>query len=216
MFRGFAKVLVLGATVVAALASASKASATNWTSNGSAPGTAFSATAPATRFEFHVTNPSHLVGVACTGTTATGRLLGPTGPINTGAWNGVATLRPSYSGCVAGSGFVVSCAEQQLDAISQAGSVVTGTIRGIDCTLGMFGCTITMTGNLPVTYNNVDLLTIGTDGVSASWPNSGNCRLAMGTTAGGIASVTWGTAHLSPNPLPYTVTSSFRPRISHN
>ncbi|HMJ35029.1 MAG TPA: hypothetical protein VK501_14045 [Baekduia sp.] len=221
MSSRFMKVLLIGATVASALVSASTASATNWTSNGSAsPGTVFSATAPSTRFEFHVTSPSHLIGLSCTNTTATGRLIGPTGPVNTGNWNDVATMRPTFSGCFfAGQTMVVVCSEGHLDAVSQAGNVVTGNIRGISCTMTALGCVINLTANLTGnTYNNTSsVLTVnGSSGITATWTNSAACRTLMGTTAGGSASATLGTTTSPPGPLGFTVTSSFKPNIQHN
>jgi len=221
MSRRFLKVLVMGAMVVSALASASSASATNWSSNGSAsPGTFFSATAPASRLEISVPNPAHLVGVVCTNTTATGRLIGTAGPVNTGNWSDVATVRPTFSGCTAaGQSAAVVCSEGHLDAVSQSVQVVTGNIRGISCTITALGCVINVTANLTGnTYDNTSsVLTVnGTSGITATWTNSAACRTLMGTTAGGSASAAFGTTTSPPGPLGFTVTSSFKPNIQHN
>ncbi|HMJ34999.1 MAG TPA: hypothetical protein VK501_13890 [Baekduia sp.] len=221
MSHRFLKVLVLGATVVSALASASTASAVNWSSNGSAsPGTAFNATAPASKLEIHVAIPSHLVGVTCTATTATGRLIGTAGPSNAGTWSDVATVRPTFSGCTAaGQSAVVVCSEGHFDAVSQASNVVTGNIRGISCTITALGCVISVTANLTGnTYNNTSsVLTVnGMSGITASWTNSAACRTLMGTTSGGCASATFGTTTSPPAALGFTVTSSFKPNIQHN
>ncbi|HMJ33327.1 MAG TPA: hypothetical protein VK501_05365 [Baekduia sp.] len=132
----------------------------------------------------------------------------------------MATLQPSYSSCTAaGQTGVMSCAEEQFDAVSQTSQVVTGNIRGINCTFTFWGCVLTFAGNLTGnTYNNITaVLTRSVSaGLNASWPNTAACRSIMGTTGGGTAPMTWGTSTSPPAPLSYTVTSVFKPSIQHN
>jgi hypothetical protein len=232
------KVLVLGALVVSALASASSASATNWTSNGTAAGVTYSGTGSGSLLVIH--GPNGNVGVTCTtSTTTNAKLFGPTGPANTGTWSAVSTLTPTFGTCkVAGVAATVSCGTANLNAVSQSGVVVSGNLSSINCTITRSTCVITVaptTGGatgvgVQGTYNNnTGVLVVAggfpsTQTLTASWTGDTVCDTIFGTTTGGTGASYFGSQTQTtvgyPDSLSYTV-SAFapfpgKPQINHN
>jgi hypothetical protein len=208
------KILVLGAMVVSALASAGSASAANWTSNGPLNSTA---TAPAAKLS--IASPSNPL-IDCVTVSSTGNLVGPTGPVNTGSWNtGNAALK--FASCpFAGLVATVACTSTaNLNADTQTGTVVMGSLSNISCTITRGACVITLTGSVPTDYNNSSgLLTMKAAGQSLTASAPGACNSITGFTSasGGLAPAQLGSNATPIGNLPYTVTSSPIPNIQHN
>ncbi|HMJ32984.1 MAG TPA: hypothetical protein VK501_03620 [Baekduia sp.] len=133
----------------------------------------------------------------------------------------MATLRPTFTGCAqAGQTATVTCQEAHLDAVSQSwfGTLITGTVRGISCTVTALGCVASVTGNLSnSTYDNGSYILAlnGTTGMSASWSANIPCRTLYGltTTGPGSAPATFNTTTGFQS---FTVNTSFKPNIQHN
>jgi hypothetical protein len=209
------KILVLGAMVVSALASAGSASAANWTSNG--PIANYTATAPAAKLA--IASPSNPLTI-CTNVSSNGNLNGPTGPVNTGPWN-TGNASPKFASCtIAGLVATVACSTTaNLNAVSQAGTVVTGTLSSISCTITRGACVITVTGSVPTDYDNsTGVLTVKSAGQSLAASAPGACNSITGFTAasGGNATAQFGSNTTPIGNLAYTVTSSPIPNIQHN
>jgi hypothetical protein len=208
------KILMLGAMVVSALASAGSASAANWTSNGPFN---YTATAPTAKFDIH--SPSNPL-ISCSAVSSTHNLNGPTGPVNTGPWNtGNAALK--FVSCtVAGAVYTVGCSTTaNLNAVSQIGTIVSGSLSNISCTLTRGSCVITLTGAVPTDYNNSSgIMTMKAAGQSLFAWAPGACNAITGFTAagGGGASAQLGSNTTPISNLAYTVTSSPKPNIQHN
>jgi hypothetical protein len=227
MSRRIIKVLLLGVMLVSALGSS--ASATSWTSNG--PGN-YTATAPAAKLV--TTSPSGWA-MLCLTNSATGNILGPTGPMNTGTWD-VGTLQQFFTNCtIGGSPWAVNCENKaHLIAASQSGNIVHGQLSNIRCYWAGSGCGsfavgpprsvttlgLTLTGTVPVDYDNgTGVLTVLAAGqsltmVSAATPG---CDTMTGWTSGPrVWSATFGSNTTPPGNLNYTVTSAYKPNIQHN
>lgn len=222
MSRKFRMILALGALALAALtSSAASASATTWTSNGSAGGTGFTLTAPTSKFQTSGVG----AGWLCTGTSASGKLYGPSGPLT----SPVAGLTLRFTGCsAAGWSFVYTCATDgtEFDAVSYAAPVVTGVLKAATfpiCTMtvpSMPGCTVNYspTNGIGTTWadatydNSRGTLTLSSTGqqLTASWTG---CPLLFGT-ANGSAATTLGSNSTPPGNLAFTVTSAFVPNIT--
>jgi hypothetical protein len=219
-------VLLIG--VVLALASAQAAPAASWTSNTSfPPGTPFSGGAPSVRFYF-VTSPRNYY-VDCQTVSLAGLSFGPTGPANTMPWIGQSNLTFSFSSCrnsINGGTATVSCttptdptAYARWD--SQVGSPINGQVVGI---AGSFTCTVSVgtlcvrsvTGNPALTYDDQSpwqmVLTGALSGLSSSYISGSSpyCTPTTGTVPVRITDIATG------NVPRWTLTSSYKPVISHN
>jgi hypothetical protein len=221
MSRKMLKVLILGAMVVSALASATSASAAVWRSNGTAPpGTPFTATAAASK----LTISGASAGINCATTSATGWLYGPSGTVGV---DKVADITLFFSNCRAG-GFnaTVSCPTHSVSlwALSYAAPVLSGEIRANTdpiCTVtvaSISGCTIDVgpTGGIGsvvarATYNNTtSRLTVSNTGqaLTATWRS---CGTLFGPVSGSGAALFTDSTGAS---LVYTVTSAFKPVVT--
>jgi hypothetical protein len=215
MSRKLLKLLILTAMALPALASS--ASATGWTSNGSAGGAPFNLTAPASK----MTPAGASWSVNCTTTSATGSLFGPTGLLT----QPVAKLTLAFTGCRIGFTSTASCTANAINFLvaSYSSPIVTGQLVAAAtpiCTftvLGTMGCTVTMvptnglgTAIANVTYNDTtrqlaatttgQQLTLAWSSCSQLFPTaSGSTPMTFTTTAG--------------SSLIYTVTSTFVPNI---
>lgn len=204
---------------LSAFVSVAPASATTWSSNGSASGTAFTATAPASKFTISGVS----AGISCTTTTATGKLYGPTGALTTPVGN----LTLGFTSCRSGGfTYIASCTTDgiALNAVSYAAPTLTGTFSGAAMPIcrillpWISGCVVTIepTNGIGsvfanVTYNN----TTGTLAVSrtgqqltATWSA---CSTWFGS-ASGSSPVTL--TDSSGADLVYSVTSAFVPNIT--
>jgi hypothetical protein len=216
MSNKISKLLILSLLVLSALTSAAApASATSWRSNGTSTGSAFGATAPATKFSVGTS------GVVCTTTSMSGRLFGPTGALTTR----VATMSLAFSGCrAAGVAATVSCgAILNLFADSGPGTVITGHVTSPTSPICIFtvpsvsGCTITI-----VARNGINT-TIGTflydDSTGVLTINVSSEQLqAQWTSCGTLFGSANGTGpvpfSLNPSGDPtYTMTPGFLPNI---
>jgi hypothetical protein len=221
MSRKMLKVLILGAMVVSALASASSASAAVWRSNGTAsPGRPFTATAAASKLA--ITGAS--AGINCTTTTATGQLYGPTGTVGV---DKVADLSLSFSGCRAG-GFnaTVSCPALSVSlwALSYTAPVLFGEIQANAdpiCTItvaSISGCTVDVGPTTGVggvvargSYNNTTrklTVDVSPQALTATWRS---CGTLFGAASGSGAAQFTDSAGAA---LVYTVTSVFVPNVT--
>jgi hypothetical protein len=231
MSRKMFKVLVLGAMLVSALASASSASAANWTNNGASP---FTATAPAAKLT--IASPSGL-GTLCLTNSGTGALAASPGPAYPGTWTGAASVTPIFTNCtLGGSPAAVNCTAASLNAVSQTGASQTnGNLSSISCKIAGGGCGafsagpprtvttagITVTGTVQSTYDNgTHLLTVLAAGQSltASSLASAGCDTLTGWVSGPrVWSATFGSNTTPIGNLIYTVTAptSPFPSISH-
>lgn len=241
MSRRMFKVLALGAVLASSLVAASSASATSWTSNGTAAGTAFTGAGSGTSLLIvKATSPTvHDVGISCTGATAAGTLFGPTNPGPT--WSGLANVTPSFTGCTAaGIGATVDCTggtSAKLNAVSWLSGTTQGNISGIHCliytgTAATHTCNINVVPTSGAAAHAVDgnyvnstfkLTVIGGSSsgqtLTASWANvapATACTTIFGT-ASGSGSAYFGSAPASggfPGNLVYTVNSTFKPSIT--
>jgi hypothetical protein len=144
---------------------ASSAGAAEWHTNGVK---AFSSTpAGASRLVIH---PSGTL-VACSGSSGSGTLNGPTSTAF--PWTNAATVTPAFSGCtVSGAaGYAVSCSSAELRASTYVGGttigtagggVTTGSVTNVDCRLsiGATSCS-TITGSVPAHYINPNPIATG-------------------------------------------------------
>jgi hypothetical protein len=193
---------------------------TTWHSNGTASGTSFTTTAPASRLT--VTGASSTID--CTTTTAAGVLYGPSGTVGV---NRIGDLTPTFSSCRANLFIATaSCSSNALGwwfgnyiAPNAPGSF-TGSTSPI-CTFtvpAVSGCRVNIvpTGGvggrvLTETYNNATTtITIATSGQSltAQWSS---CGTLFGSASGSAAVTLTDSAGAA---LVYTVTSAFRPNMT--
>jgi hypothetical protein len=207
------KILVVGALLVSALVSASSASATSWSTNGSLT---YTATAPAAKLEIH--SPS-LPLTICTNVSSTGHLQSGAGA--TGSTFDTGTATPIFQSCtIAGLVATVNCTPNNahLVAASETATVVQGHLTNISCTITRGACVITVTGEVTTQYNDTTgQLTVLAAGQALSGSAPGACNSITGFTAagGGNASATFGSNATPIGNLVYTVTSTPRPDIHH-
>lgn len=211
MSRNILKMLVLGALVLAVLASASSASATNWQSNGTPAGVAYSANA---------TTPARLqVGggpaLVCSSSALAGSVFGPSGPPSSGPWNGVESVQPSFSGCtIAGNPATVTASIGSINAISYSSPNTGDNIVSITIAVTVGACTFTITVNVTTTtyrrlapVSTFTILTLGQNLVG-NW-SSPACNALLGPSP---QPVTWGTP--TGSDIVYQVPSSgFQPNV---
>jgi hypothetical protein len=214
MPNAFIKGLIAGALIVGALAGASTASA-NWTTNGSAGGTAFSDTAGAALLTVTATGAA-AQGLSC---TSASQLVTLTGPIvNFTLWDFDVW---SFFGCrLVGQNAAVKCSGSSMfNGVTYAAPTTTGNLTGISCVVTKAACGnstsvtggITVTGTVNGSYNNTTAkLTISNVGqqLNVSWPSAG---CLSGSSAGATGSLT-DSAGAS---LVYSVTSSFVPNVTN-
>jgi hypothetical protein len=214
------KILVLIAMATTALMSASSASATVWNSNGSAGGTGFTATAPASKLVL----TGIAAGMNCTTTSATGVLYGPSGTVGV---NKVADLTPAFNACRAG-GFTmnVSCRTNALAwwVTGYTAPVVSGSLNASMtplCTMtvpSISGCTINVSptngvnsGVVNVSYDDTTArMTIAASGqaLTATWSSCGTLFGSASGSARGTYTDSTGAS------LVYSITSTFRPNVT--
>jgi hypothetical protein len=217
MSHALLKLAVLVAAITSTLTLASSASATNWTSNGTAGGAAFTATAPAAKL---IINSPSAPATICTNVSETGALFGPTGPINTGPWVHGADVHLIFASCtIAGLTATVQCGfSSMVTWLAHAGlSLITGHVTGWSCTITRGSCMITLTGEVTMRYDATAFLKTMEklqQALSASAP--GVCNSITGFTAagGGAASVQFGSNTTPIGDLTYTMTSAFKPVVS--
>jgi hypothetical protein len=212
------KVCIAGALIVSALVGASSASA-NWTTNGSASGTAFSGTAGASLLNVATTGAA-LQGIRCNTSNNSGKLLGP----SLASGNGIAgAITLDFASCtVVGQNAAVKCDTTATALNALAYSPVTelssGQVTGIKCGITKAACGnstsvtggITVTGSVNGTYGNTtQQLSINTTGqsLSVAWTAAG---CLSGTSPGsGTFTNSSGTA------LAYSTTSAFKPQATN-
>jgi hypothetical protein len=173
---------------VVALGGASNASAFNIGTVGTPVGSgsmAISASAGASRLVVNGALPLN-----CTTTAAASA--GPTPAIVTGGGftfpRTIVSIQPTFSSCVGPSGFVftVACVNtSSLTVNSLAGSVTSGRLAGISCTISFtaLGCTAVASGSVPGVYTNptttaAGVLTVQTAGQSLTVSGS-TCPAAV-------------------------------------
>lgn len=219
MSRKMLMTLLLGVMALSAFVSVAPASATTWSSNGSASGTAFTATAPASKFTISGVS----AGFGCTSTRATGKLYGPTGALT----SPVANLTLAFTGCIMG-GFTwtASCTADglALNAASYAAPTLTGNLSAASARICTFtlpslpGCTLVFSPTNGIaqavahtTYNNTaGTLTVSSTGqaLTASWSG---CSTWFGSSSGSAAATL--TDNTGAN-LVLRATSAFVPNIT--
>jgi predicted DNA-binding protein with PD1-like motif len=207
------KILVVGALLISALVSASSASATSWSTNGSIT---YTATAPAAKLEIH--SPSTPLTI-CTTVQSAGHLVSGVGA--TGSTFDTGTVTPIFGSCtIAGLVATVNCSSNaHLVATGESpANVINGHLTNISCTITRGVCVITVTGEVTTQYNDTTgQLTVAAAGQSLLANAPGNCNSITGFTAagGGLAASTFGTNATPITDLTYTVTSSPKPVIHH-
>jgi hypothetical protein len=207
------KILVVGALLISALASASSASATSWSTNGPIN---YTATAPTSKLEIH--SPS-LPLILCTIASDTTHLNSGAGA--TGSTFDTGTVTPIFQTCTtAGLVSTVNCPlnNAHFVAASEAGTIVQGHVTNIRCTITRGTCVITITGEVTAQYNDTTgQLTVLAAGQSLTASAPGACNPLTGFTmaGGGVASATFGSNGTPIGNLVYTVTSSPKPDIHH-
>jgi hypothetical protein len=207
------KILVVGALLVSALVSASSASATSWSTNGSLT---YTATAPTAKLEIH--SPS-LPLTICTNVSSTGHLVSGAGAA--GSTFDTGTASPVFASCtIAGLMATVSCTPNNahLVAASETGTVVLGHLTNINCTITRGSCVITVTGEVTTQYNDATgQLTVLASGQSLIGNAPSGCNSITGFTSatGGVAGATFGSNGTPIGNLVYQVTSTPRPDIHH-
>lgn len=223
---------VVAAAAVLALAITSTASATSWSSNGTAMGTSFTASINSGQtVTLTVRDSSSTVvgAILCGQSTVTGTLDGPTNP---GVWwPNAMRIQPSFSLCRAGllPGFSVVCEPVTFGYIAQTWSVgvTSGFLQSLDCriTFTPAGCGSGIDPGLRF-LGNLDAMTYSNSGsfnapVAGTYPTSGQylnatwggpCESVFGTADFGT--VTIATSGTSPAAWSLGITSAFRPNIS--
>jgi hypothetical protein len=209
MSRKMLKVLILGAMVVSALASASSASA--WTTNGPF---GFTGTTGATRLTaspgpaLNCSGPNDAVGNLFAKSSAASGLR-------------LADVQPRFAGCtVSGLAFTVACTPLSsvsplpaaLNGASYSAGVTTGTLSNIRCTISIPNCSVVVTGTVNGTYNNTSFaLTVLSTSQALAYTATGASCSALGFAASGSATYTNGTGGNAV----YVVTSSPKPSVTN-
>jgi hypothetical protein len=224
---------IAGALIAGALGGASPASA-NWTTNGSATGTAFTASSGTAKLTVTPVGAA-AQGITCTTSSATGKLFGP----SLASGNGIASVTPAFGGTclVVGQTAAVKCGTSNLNGTSYnpVSNLTSGTTTGISCVIAktsgacgnattFTGGGITVTGSVTASYGNTtQQMTINQAGQSlaASW-NSTGCLQGTGTgTASGQLLNATGSTPGGPcgggttGEMVYSVTSAFKPQITN-
>jgi hypothetical protein len=203
MSRKILKVLLWGAIATSALASTSTASA--WTTNG--PLT-FTMTTGALRIQ---ASPGPALN--CSGPTDfTGSLKAKAGALSGLAL--AADLQMHWKGCsVSGFPYTITCTPSaSLNGASYSGSTTIGTVSAIQCVLAIPNCSVTITGALPVSYQNISFqLTVPAAGQLLSYTATGSTCSALGYASTGTYTWTNGTGGNAV----YTVTSTPKPLITN-
>jgi hypothetical protein len=212
MSRSILRAATLAATLVAGLSAVSSASATNWQSNASAGGSAFSASDPN---EVVVKSAlSNGFGYNCRSASVAGTLAGPTGPVNTGPWNNAETFTPSFVTCsIAGIAVAISGATGHFDATSYSGGVTSGQFRA-SWTATWVTCPFSVVIDAPATSDGTSITLGTTQTGTVSWPASPrSCQTATGSTGAGSSNVRL-VGYDGTNFIPAVFTyDSFRPSI---
>src|ERR1700754_2166339 len=211
MTRSILRAATLAATLVAGLSAVSSASATNWQSNATAPGSAFSASDPN---EVVVKSAlSNGFGYNCRSASLSGTLAGPTGPANTGPWNNAETFTPSFVTCsIAGITVAISGASGHFDASSYASGVTSGNFRA-SWTATWVTCPFSVVIDAPATSDGTAITLSTTQSGTVSWPATTACQNITGTTGAGSSNVRL-TGYDGTNFIPAVFTyGTFRPSI---
>jgi hypothetical protein len=188
MSRKITRIAALAATLVAGLSAVSSASAANWQSNGSASGTAFSASDPGL-IVVRSALPNGF-GYNCRSGTLAGSLFGPTGPASTSTWTNVETFTPAFVTCsIAGTPVAITGATGHFDATSYAGGVTQGRFRA-SWTATWVTCPFTVSIDAPATSDGTSIRLAQAQSGTISWPaGSRACDNITGTTGGGSSNV---------------------------
>jgi hypothetical protein len=221
MARRLVTMLVLAAALAGWAASATpSASAVTWTSNGSAGGTAFTATSPAAKF---TVNSSPAVAISCSNSSMTGVEYGPGPNALTVKWQ---DMTPAFSSCTAaGLAASITCGASAWAAF--AASVTSGGVTSVSLKAAAgasFFCSVTIP-SLPGCT-----ITFGASGgagaafAAASYDNALKALAVLATSQTIFASWTSGCTMFSPRPgsasaslttwagasLLFTLTSAFK------
>jgi hypothetical protein len=210
MSRRMMKVLLMGALVVSALASAGSASAANWQTNGPIN---YTATAPAAKLT--IASPSNPVTI-CNTVSATGNLVAGNVAVNTASWN-TGNVTPKFTSCtIAGLTATVNCTTNAASLIVDppVAQPQLGRITGIACTIVRGTCTISVAGTVNASYvNATGVQKVFKAGQVLNATAPAGCSSITGSASGG----TW-TANYFNNvtngDLDYTVTSTPKPSIT--
>jgi hypothetical protein len=222
MSRRIIKICVAGALLVSALAGASSATATSWSTNF-ASGPSFTASAPPSKFKITATG-GKVSGLLCSNVSYQGALNGGS---NSGpSWTGIMTVTPIFSSCtLAGQPATVTCQPANLNALSYEAGRTNLNVTGIVCRIVAVtaGCGttpstgVTLTGTLFGAYyeNATFRLTIPIQGQSlqATW-SAGGCTTLLGTSPGTVLFGATPTPNSGdPTTVEATITSTFKPSI---
>jgi hypothetical protein len=203
------KILLVGALLVSALASASSAAATSWSTNGPLN---YTASAPPAKWALD--SPSNPLTI-CTNVSATGSVASGLGAMGSTFDAGPITHR--LANCtIAGLVATVACSGAHLIAESEAGPVISGHWNSFHCTITRGACVITVTGSIPLQYDNTTgIFTVFAAGQSllASAPAACNSWTGFTSASGGVAPFHIGSNSTPIGNLAYTVTSTPRPAI---
>lgn len=201
------KILILGAMVVSALASASSASATAWTTNGPLN---YTATAPAAKVT--IASPSNPV-VICTTVSVTGNIVATGG--NTGSSFDVGGVLPKFSSCtIAGLAGTVTCSNTaRFIVIPPTSQPQQGHLTNISCIIQRGVCAMTLTGEATVQYTNAtNILRLFKAGQNLVLSAPAACSAITGAPSGGVWPATWFN-NATNGDLDFTVTSTPKPNI---
>jgi hypothetical protein len=209
--------------VLGALGAAPASASANWTTNGSATGTAFTMTAGSASWTFH---PPGTVSqrYSCSNSSATGALFG-----SSSSGTRLMDWLPAFNGfcAVAGMPFGFKCEVMPFNGASYAPgtSVTTGTMASFVCLMAKGACgntttynatgpnsPIVISGQVGATYGNTSQqLTIPLTGqaLNARWQSPG-CIQGTGTGATTVT-LTSGTG----TALTFAATGTFRPQITN-
>jgi hypothetical protein len=221
MSRKLLKVLILAAMLSSALLSAaSSAPASIWTSNGSAGGTGFTATAGTTK----LTLSGISAGINCTTTSTTGVLYGPTGIVGV---NATSDETLTFAGCRAGGlgatavaccGFlrrIPSGIGRGVGAVAHVARATGSAVYHVTVA-AISNCTIVVSasGGSGAFFWNVEYhsgaSTVSASGqsITASWTS---CGTLFGSASGSAAATFSNSSGGDPV---FTVTSAFVPVIT--
>jgi hypothetical protein len=213
MTRSILRVATLAATLVAGLSAVSSASATNWQSNASAGGSAFTAS-DASSIIIRSAQANGF-GYRCNSGSISGTLAGPTGPVNTGPWNNVETFTPSFNTCsIAGTPVTISGATGHFDATSYSGGITSGYFRASWTATYVGTCVWPVTIEAPATSDGTSITLSTTQTGTISWgAGPPGCLSFEGATGAGSSNVRL-VGYDGTNYVPAVFTyGSFRPSI---
>jgi hypothetical protein len=214
MSRRLLQLCVAGAVMWISAQAAPPAAGAIWTTNGSASGTAFTASAGTTRFAMRNSSGVTL-GLTCTSSALAGSLLG------TSADQLLGTVTPSFSGCqLVGQSVKTACDAVDLLGFSFAAPSAS-LVSGIACRAvklsGACGNATTVAGGINIvgtlgpSYNNTSQqLTYGNTAQSILATATGVGCVGGALATGDNTTLTSG----SGTSLVYSTTSAYKPQMS--